>query len=131
MDRPLSRASGFILTSISLANRPARYPSIGSISRVMVSAAYAIVLSSHFNGLHPRCYRASTAASVQAPPSVGRPLIDGPPGLSDVSTSHGRLRTSIPAGARDLWSKCLIHALASVVAHRDERSWVDLLTMLP
>ena len=43
--------------------------------------------------------------------------------------SHGRLRTSIPAGARDLWSKCLIHARASVVAHRDERSWVDLLTM--
>ena len=76
------------------------------------------VLSSHFNGLHPRCYCASTAASVQAPPSVGRPLIDGAPGLSDVSTSHGRLR-----------SKCLIHALASVVAHRDERSWVDLLTM--
>ena len=87
------------------------------------------VLSSHFNGLHPRCYRASTAASVQAPPSVSRPLIDGAPGLSDVSTSHGRLRTSIPAGARDLWSKCLIHALASAVAHRDERSWVDLLTM--
>ena len=82
------------------------------------------LVGSHFNGLHPRC-----SASVQAPPFVGRPLIDGAPGLSDVSTSHDRLRTSIPAGARDLWSKCLIHALASVVAHRDERSWVDLLTM--
>ena len=63
-----------------------------------------------------------------SPQSVG-PSSKGPPPLSDVSTSHGRLWTSIPAAARDLWSKCLIHALASEVAHRDERSWVDILTM--
>ena len=85
------------------------------------------VLSSHFDGLHPRCYGAFTAAAAPAPLPVGRPLIDGAPSLSDVSTSCDRLRTSILTGARDIWSKCLIHALASVVAHRDERSWVDLL----
>ena len=66
---------------------------------------------------------------LRPPPSVGRPLIDGAPGLAVFSTSHGRHRTSIPGGAGDPWSKCLIHALASVVAHRDERCWVDLLTM--
>ena len=87
------------------------------------------VLSSHFSGLHPRCYLAFTAAVAPAPPTVGRPLIDGDPSLFDISTSQGKLRTSIPAGARDFRSKCLIHALTSVVQHRDERSWVDLLTM--
>ena len=35
------------------------------------------VLSSHFNGLHPRCYRAFTAAVAPAPPTVRRPLLDG------------------------------------------------------
>ena len=79
-------------------------------------------------GCTPDAIVAFTAAAAPAQPSVGQPLIDDSPDLSDVSTSHGRLSTSIPAGARDLWSTCLTHALASVVAHRDGRSWVDLLT---
>ena len=73
------------------------------------------VLSSHFNGLplHLLVDPSSTGHLVclmSPPPTVDSAL-------------------PIPAGARDLWSKCLTHPLASVVAHRDERSWVDLLTM--
>ena len=41
------------------------------------------VLSSNFNGLHPRLHRASTAAAARA-------LIDGAPSASDVFTSHRR-----------------------------------------
>ena len=36
-----------------------------------------------------------------------------------------------PRVPETFWSKCLIHYFASVVAHRDERSWVDLLTRPP
>ena len=44
-------------------------------------------------------------------------------------TSDRRVRTSVPRGTRDAWSRCLITALADVVAHRDLKSWTDLLTL--
>ena len=79
-----------------------------------MSAAFAIVSC--------RLTSMGCTRDAMAPPSVGRPIVYGAPGLH-------LPRQALYAGARDLWSMCLIHALASVVAHRDERSWVDLLTM--
>ena len=39
------------------------------------------------------------------------------------------LRSSVPFGARDLWSTYLNAALAAVIAHRDSRAWSDLLLL--
>ena len=39
-------------------------------------------------------------------------------------------RPSVQTWERDAWSRCLIMALAGVVAHKDVRSWTDLLTLL-
>ena len=87
------------------------------------------VLSSHFNGLHPRCYLALTAAVTPAPPAIGRP----PHRRGSFLTRRLHLSWQDPDidpyCCRDFWSMCLVHALASVVAHRDDRSWVDLLAM--
>ena len=58
-----------------------------------------------------------------------RPLAEGAPGVWDVFTSDRRVRSSVPEGAKDAWSRCLIASLADVVAHRDVKSWTDLLTL--
>ena len=39
------------------------------------------------------------------------------------------LKSSIPLGARDLWSTCLGAALAGVIARRDSRAWSDQLSL--
>ena len=43
--------------------------------------------------------------------------------------ASGGFRNSVLKGARDAWSRCLITALADVVAHRDLKSWTDLLAL--
>ena len=76
------------------------------------------VLTLRFNGRCPSCcLRMATL----------RP--EGAPSIWNVFTSGKRVRTSVPAGARDAWSRCLIMALADVIAHRDARFWTDLLTL--
>ena len=47
----------------------------------------------------------------------------------EVFTSDRRVRSSVPKGAKDAWSRCFITALADVVAHRDLKPWTDLLTL--
>ena len=42
-------------------------------------------------------------------------------GVWEVFTSDKQVRTSVPEGARDAWSRCLITALADIVAHRPAR----------
>ena len=48
----------------------------------------------------------------------------------EVFSGDRRVRTSVPKGARDAWSRCPISALADVITHRDIKSWTDLLTLL-
>ena len=66
----LLQGPGFILKFISWESCPARYPLIGSNSKVMVCAASPIrVLSSHFNGLHTRCFHSGGSSG----PTLCRP----------------------------------------------------------
>ena len=58
-----------------------------------------------------------------------RPLADGAPSVWVVLVSDKRVRSSVPKGARDAWSRCLISSLADVVAHRDVKAWTDFLTL--
>ena len=70
--------------------------------------------------------------SLRLPSAVLRPTparLLTAPGIWDVFTSGPRVRSSVPVGARDAWSRCLFIALADVIAHRDVRSWTDLLTL--
>ena len=78
------------------------------------------ILSLRFNGRCPSCFHSLTA-SRSSPSSASRPLAEGATSIWDVFTSGTRVRSSVPAAARDAWSRCLIIALANVVAHRDVR----------
>ena len=86
------------------------------------------ILSLRFNGRCPSCFHSLTASRCR-PSSAFRPFVEGASSIWDVFTSGTRVRSSVPAAARDAWSRCLIVALADVVAHRDARSWTDLLTL--
>ena len=77
------------------------------------------------SGLSPPLYSAQHGGDSGAT----QPLAEGAPGVWDVFTSDRRVRSSVPKGAKDAWSRCLIAALADVVAHRDVKSWTDLLTL--
>ena len=68
-------------------------------------------------------------AARSRPSSTSRPLAEGPPSIWDVFICGTRVRSAVPAAARDALSRCLIIALADVVAHRDVREWTDLLTL--
>ena len=59
---------------------------------------------------------------------TSRPLAEGAPGVGGFYQRQAG-STSVPKGARDAWSRCLTTALADVVAHRDLKSWTDLLTL--
>ena len=86
------------------------------------------VLSLRFNGRCPSCFR--TLVSRPAPASVSsRPPADGAPSVWDVFVSDKRVRSWVPKGARDAWSRCLISSLADIVAHRDVKAWTDFLTL--
>ena len=86
------------------------------------------ILSLRYNGRCPSCFH--TLVSVRdRSSSASRPLADGAPSIWDVFVSGARVRSSVPDSARDAWSRCLIIALADVVAHRDIRAWTDLLTL--
>ena len=75
------------------------------------------VLSLRFNCRCTSCFR--TLVSRPALASVpSRPLADGAPSVWDVFVSDNRMRSSVPKGARDAWSRCLISSLADM-AHRD------------
>ena len=86
------------------------------------------VLSLRFNGRCPSCFRAFTSHRDGAFGS-SRPLAEGAPGVWEVFSGDRRVHTSVPKGARDSWSRCLISALADVITHRDVKSWTDLLTL--
>ena len=78
--------------------------------------------SESFNGRCPSCFRPFSAQH-GVDSGATRPLAEGIPGVWDVFTSDRRVRSSVPKGAKDAWSRCLITALADVVAHRDAKSW--------
>ena len=86
------------------------------------------ILSLRFNCRCPSCFHV-VASSHSSPSGDSRPLAEGAPSIWDVFTHGPRVRSSVPLGARDAWSRCLIVALADVIAHRDLRSWTDLLTL--
>ena len=86
------------------------------------------VLSLRFNGRCPSCVRPFSAQH-GGDSGATRPLAGGAPGVWDVFTSDRRVRSSVPKGAKDAWSRCLMTALADVVAHRDVKSHTDLLTL--
>ena len=86
------------------------------------------ILSLRFNGRCPSCFHV-VASSHNSPSCDSRPLAERAPSIWDVFTHGPRVRSSVPLGARDAWSRCLIVALADVIAHRDVRSWTDLLTL--
>ena len=86
------------------------------------------VLSLRFNGRCPSCFRPFSSQHGGVSDTT-RPLAEGAPGVWDVFTSDRRVRSSVPKGAKDAWSRCLIAALADVVAHRDVKAWTDLLTL--
>ena len=86
------------------------------------------ILSSRYRGRCPSCWPAYIASLPR--PVTGRPLSDYVHPLDQVLTARIRLRTSIPRGARDLWGTCLNAALASIIAHRDSRAWIDFLLLL-
>ena len=85
------------------------------------------ILSLRYNGRCPSCFH--VLAPSHDHPTDSRPLAEGAPTIWDVFTSGPRVRSSVPAGARDAWSRCLVIALSDIVAHRDARSWTDLLTL--
>ena len=62
-------------------------------------------------------------------PPLGRPIPEDMPPLAQVLNTRTRLRSSIPLGARDLWSTCLNAALAGVIAYRDSRAQSYLLCL--
>ena len=84
--------------------------------------------SFRFNGRCFSCFHV-VASSRGRPPPDSRPVAEGAPGIWDVSTNGPRVRSSVPVGARDAWSRCRIIALADVIAHRDVRSSTDLLAL--
>ena len=57
------------------------------------------------------------------------PWISHAPPLSDAWCCEVPIRTSVHPSFRDMWSRCLIAALASVIAHRNMRAWTDLLAL--
>ena len=81
------------------------------------------ILSLRFNGRYLSCFH------VMRLPAAPSCRAEGAPTIWDVFTSRPRVRSSVPAGARDAWSRCLVVALSDVIAHRDVRSWADLLTL--
>ena len=86
------------------------------------------VLSLRSNGRCPSCFHTLTFCSRPTPPA-SHPLAEGLPAFGRVYS--GKLvRSSVPTGARDSWSRCLIISLAVIIAHRDVWSWTDLLTLL-
>ena len=89
------------------------------------------ILSLRYNGLCPSCFHA-LAPSHDRPGTDSRPSAEGAPTIWDVFTGGPRVRSSVPAGARDAWSRCLVIALSDIVAHRDTRFWTDLwFSLLP
>ena len=75
------------------------------------------------------CFR-TLVARIESPLPCRLALsLRGAPGVWDVFVSDKRLRSSVPKGARDVWSRCLTSALANIVAHRDIKSWTDFLTL--
>ena len=85
------------------------------------------ILSSRFRGRCQSCWPAFVESSPR--PCSGRPISDDFPPLDKVLFSRIPLRSSVPLGARDLWSRCLNAALAGVITHRDTRAWLDLLIL--
>ena len=85
------------------------------------------ILSLRYNGRCPSCFHFLTPSHDR--PTDSRPLAEGAPTIWDVFTNVPRVRSSVPAGARDAWSRCLVIALSDIIAHRDTRSWTDLLTL--
>ena len=86
------------------------------------------VLSLRFNGCCPSCFRLFSSQHGGVSDTT-RPLAEGARGVWDVFTSNRRVRSPVRKGVKDAWSRCLIAALADVVAHRDVKSWTDLLTL--
>ena len=82
------------------------------------------VLSLRFNGRCPSCFRTFSSRQ-EGVSDATRPLA----GVWQVFTSDWRVRSSVPKGVKDAWSRCLIAALADVVAHRDVKLWTDILTL--
>ena len=110
-----SGTSGFISTFISLESCLVRSLRTGFNSKGVVYAPSVTVSCRRTSmGCTPDVTAHSQLQSLPLPsslpslPPIGRLSTEGAPSLSDVSTSHSRLGTSIPANARDLWSKCLI-----------------------
>ena len=126
---PLSAPCARTLMLTLLGSSLVTFPWIGFVVWGLVLARFARrVLSLRFNGRCPSCFRPFSAQH-GGDSGATRPLAEGAPGVWDVFTSDRRVRSSVPKGAKDTWSRCLITALADVVAHRDIKSWTDLLTL--
>ena len=113
-----STPCGRTSTRISRVNSWALFLQSGSGANDVAHVRFCQrILSLRFNGRCPSCFHAMTSFARF-------------PFLGLRGTSGSRVRSSVPAVARDAWSRCLIVALADIVTHGDVRCWIDLLTLL-
>ena len=84
------------------------------------------MLHRRFGNACPRC---RPQVQSPTPERQSRPMVDGCPDIAAIFEAKVRLKTHIPKGARQMWSLCLLAALAEVVEHNDMRAWADLLAL--
>ena len=83
------------------------------------------LLAARFGTSCPRCRPALTSPVL----STGRPLLEGCPSLSQISSVQIPLKLHVPTGARLLWGQCVLQALAQVVQFNDLRAWTELFAL--
>jgi hypothetical protein len=74
----------------------------------------------------PKCRPSLHTAAV---PVLGRVLQEGCPEIVSIFEKRVGVKVHVPNCAKQLWSQCLLAALASVIRHTDVRAWIELLAL--
>jgi len=88
---------------------------------------WSCLLARRFERVCPRCRPALARAPTQL---IGRQLPEGYPSIEAAFEEPIAVKSYVPKGAQQLWSQCLLTALAAVTLYSDERAWVELLLLL-
>ena len=86
------------------------------------------LVSSRYNGAHPRCRPAARRAAAAAPAAAA--LAVAGPSLETACAANTPVLRHVPKAARAVWAQCLSRALAQVASTNSLQAWRDLF-MLP
>eukprot|EP00971_Amphidinium_carterae_P338483 6475844-Amphidinium_carterae.1 len=79
----------------------------------------------------PSCPRCRPALQREVPPEpMARPIPETWPSAKEIHAAHIPTRKNVPAGAKMLWTQCLLGVLQQIQTYNDERAWLEL-ALLP